>query len=117
MMISNKNEALDIFISSSINQAKSTEEGDYKTGNKNYDRIVVVAKYLKENNYLPDLKELLEHENVGVRIWASTYLLEVSEKEAKKSLLAIQKMNIPHHSFTAEMTLEEWNSGNLTLQF
>lgn len=117
MKINNKDEALNVFISSSINQAKATEEGDYKTGNKNYDKIVVVAKYLKDNNYLLDLEKLLEHENVGVRIWASTYLLEVAENEAKQSLLSIKRMNIPHHSFTAEITLEEWNSGNLTLQY
>ena len=39
MKINNIKKALEIFEEASVKQAEATEQGDYKTGNKCYDRI------------------------------------------------------------------------------
>ncbi len=95
--------------------AKSTEIGDYKTGNKNYDFIVNSIKELKNLNAIDALLPYLnDNQNVGVRLWAARYLLKKCECKAIQVLKEVmQKGDI--HSFDAEMTLEEWNKGNLKM--
>ena len=110
-------EVIETFINSAIAHSEATEQGDYKTANKNYDKIVDSVKFLKQNGMIKELSKLFTHSNPGVRIWACTYSLEENEKKAKKALGAIAKENILHHSFTAKMTLDEWNSGNLKLDY
>ena len=117
MKITDAKTAIEIFIDSSIVHGKASEEGNYKLGNKNYDKIVDAVKYLKENNLECELTALLNNENVSVQLWAATCLLEKNEDKAKEVLSTITKKNIPHYSFTAQLTLEEWNSGNLKLQY
>ncbi|MEM9680914.1 MAG: DUF2019 domain-containing protein, partial [Bacteroidota bacterium] len=106
---------IQMLVDASIEHGKASEDGDYKTGNKNYDIIVSAAKYLNENDSVNELLKLLNHENVSVQLWAATYLLEKYESEATQSLVSISKKNITHYSFDAKITLEEWKNGNLKL--
>lgn len=115
MKIDNTATAIEIFINSAIEHSKSSENGNYKSANKNHKLILESAKYLKSTNSIFELRKLYNHENMGVRIWAATYSLEDCEKNAKKVLKNISKQKINHHSFTAKITLEEWISGNLKL--
>jgi len=117
MKINSANDAIQVFIKAAIEHTKATEKGDYKLANNNFDLIVSSAKYLKSNNLISGLRELFDHDNLGVRIWAATYSLGEFEKDAKELLHMISKLNAPQHSFTAGITLEEWNSGNLKLQY
>ena len=108
---------IDIFIQEAINNTNASEIGDYKSTNKSYHKIVKIAKYLKENNKTLLLLELLHHENVGVRLFAATYLLEESEEIAIRTLKAIEQESNSITSFCAKMTIEEWTNGNMKLQY
>ena len=106
--------ALALFEESAIKHAEATKEGDYKTGNKNYHKKVKAVSYLKEQGSIDELLKYLNHENVGVRMAAATYLLPKYEKKGTEVLEAISKSS-DFLSFIAETTLSEWRKGNLKL--
>ncbi len=97
-----------------IDHANATEEGNHKLANKSYDVIVKEVKNLKNEDALDYLLKLLNNPNVGVRLFSATFLLPHYEKEAVSILKDIAKRT-DIHSLDAEMTLEEWNKGNLDL--
>jgi len=92
--------------------ADATEHGDYKTANKCYANIAKVISLLKEQDEMQKLSELLNHNSIGVRIWAATYLLPVLEDEGLRVLKQIAG-GTGIHSLTAKTTVSEWEKGNL----
>lgn len=106
--------ALTLFEEAASKHAEATEQGDYKTGNKCYAVIAKVITFLKEQNEIQKLSEFLNHNSVGVRMWAATYLLPVLESEGIRILEQIAGAT-GIHSFTAKTTLNEWRKGNLKL--
>jgi hypothetical protein len=114
MKIKNLEIALVLFEEAAIKHAEATEQGDYKTGNKNYKDIAKVIEYLKLNNQLLSLKQFLNNSSVGVRMWSATYLLPLIENESLKVLNEISNMQ-GIHSLTAKTTISEWQKGNLKL--
>lgn len=106
--------ALNLFEESATKHAEATERGDYKTCNKYYTTIAQVVSFLKEKNDLIALKKFINHSSIGVRMWAGTYLLQISEKEGIEILLKISQEN-GIHAFTAKTTISEWQKGNLIL--
>lgn len=114
MKIKNVETALSIFEEASIKQSEATETGDYKTANKFYAKIVLATNFLKDENLINKLENLLLHESIGVRLWSAIYLLTSNEKEALKVLKTIEKTS-GIHSLTAETTLSEWRKGNLNM--
>jgi Domain of unknown function (DUF2019) len=104
--------ALKSFEAAADKQAEATEQGDYKTANKNYDIIIAAIEFLKEHNRLILLDEFLNHSSVGVRLWAASYLLNIKKDEAVKTLIAIARSG-GIHSLTAGTTLSEWKKRNL----
>jgi hypothetical protein len=92
--------------------ADATEHGDYKTANKCYANITKVISLLKEQDDMQKLSELLNHDSIGVRIWAATYLLPVLEDEGLRVLKQIAG-STGIHSLTAKTTVSEWEKGNL----
>ena len=110
----NISNALASFEGAAIKHAEATRQGDYKTGNKCYSTIVKTVNFLKEQNEIAALLGFLNHSSAGVRSWAATYLLPVSEKEAIKTLEELIKRT-DIHSLDAETTLSEWRKGNLKL--
>lgn len=107
-------DALSEFEVAANNHAQSTEQGNYKEANKNYGKIIKAITYLKEHNAINELAIFIGHASVGIRLWASTYLLPVKESEAMKVLQQIVKKG-DIHSLTAETTINEWQKGNLKL--
>ena len=106
---------INTLIESSQKHHVATKNGDYKEGNDNYDLIVKAVNFLIENDSLEDLKKLLLHEEVGVRLMAASFLLKYYEKESTAVLEDIISSSIPHLSFGAEMVLQEWKKGTLNL--
>ena len=84
--------------------------------NSAHDKIIAAFKKLKKNNELSHLKELINHENKGVVLWASTHLLIVDENLALQNLEKILKEK-EQYSFSAEMVIREWKSGRLNLEY
>ncbi|WP_291529129.1 DUF2019 domain-containing protein [Bacteroides sp. UBA939] len=106
--------ALEKFEEAASKHAEATEQGDYKTANRCYAIIVKAIAFLKEQNEMHQLLKSLNHNSVGVRIWAATYLLAVEEREGIRVLEQIAK-GTGICTFTAKTTLNEWKKGNLKL--
>lgn len=106
--------ALSLFEEAATKHAAATKEGDYKTGNKNYDKVVKAVSYLKEQGSIDELLQYLNHDMVGIRLAAATFLLPKHEKKGIEVLETISKSS-DFFSFIAETTLSEWRKGNLKL--
>jgi Iap family predicted aminopeptidase len=113
-MIKDISMALSLFVEAATKHAEATKEGDYKTGNKNYDKAMKAFSYLKEQDSVDELLPYLNHDVVGVRLAAATCLLPKYEKKGVEVLEAISKSS-DFFSFIAETTLSEWRKGNLKL--
>ena len=105
------------FILAVENHQINTELGDYKKTNKAYNNIIKSLTKLKLNGELLRLKDLLNHENYSVQLWASTCLILEGDKDAENKLIEISLANIKHVSFAAKMTIKEWEKGNLVLNY
>ena len=100
------------FINACISKAEADKTGDSKTGNKYYKVINDVYLTLKESGKLTEILVLLNHENPNVRLWASTYALQIPKSDAVNVLETISHMN-GLLGFDAGMVLSEWRKGNL----
>ena len=106
--------ALKTFEEEAKKHAEYTEIGDYKSGNKCFNKIVKSVSVLKNENLVSMLSIFLNSSSIGVRLWSATYLLPIYEKDSLKVLEEITK-NSDIHSTTAQYTLSEWRQGNLNL--
>jgi hypothetical protein len=106
--------ALIKFEEAAIKHSEATEQGDYKTGNKNYTLLTKATNILKKDNELEKLSRFLNHKSVGVRLWAAAYLLAISDKEGLRVLKQIAS-ETGIHSLTAKTTISEWEKGTLKL--
>jgi len=104
--------ALEVFKEAANTQAEATEVGDYRAGNKCYNKITEAAEFIKNEGAVGSLKQLLSHTSAGVRMWAVFYLLPTGTKEAERVLKEIAKSS-GIHALTAETTLSEWEKGSL----
>lgn len=112
--IKNIEMALMLFEEAAIKHTEATEKGDYKAANKNYNIVAKVIAFLKEHNEIHFLLKFLNHNSVGVKGWAATYLLPIEEKQAIEALEKITNEK-GIRSLAAETTLSEWRKGNLKL--
>ncbi len=108
---------LEEFIGACLKQEDSIKRGDSKTGNKQYRIIQGIRRDLKENpNYgLEKLSPFLEHPSANVRLTTAFTLIPILPEQAKEVLqeLAAGRGTI---AFNAEMTLSEWEKGNLKFE-
>lgn len=104
--------ALSIFELEANNQAECSENGDYKSGNKSYQKIIDSVNYIKDNNSIDLLISFLSNESIGVKLWSACFLLPENESRSLKVLEEIKETN-SIHSFTAATTISEWLKGNL----
>lgn len=112
----NISKALTDFRLAAATQVVATESGDYKKGNKAFERIIQILKYLKGLGKMNELEALLSDSNVGVRMFAAYGLLSTFPKIAVPVLKEIsQREDI--HSLTAKATLEHWEQGTLIYPF
>jgi|SRR5450432_2536285 Domain of unknown function (DUF2019) len=87
-----------------------------KLANKYAKKIINCYLQLKELGKTNELSKLLKSENENVRVWAATHTLSTNEVEAKQvlnELVAKPGLN----AFSAEMTLRQWERGNLNLAY
>jgi hypothetical protein len=105
----NSKEAINTIITSAQKHTYATDNGDYKTANKNYDLVVEAVDYLKKNNELDKLKDLITHNEISVKVAVASFLIKYSDPQAIAILEEIASKAIPHHSFTAQILLKQWN--------
>ena len=102
-------------IDSSKKHAIASENGEYKIANKNFDIVKKAVVYLRENNGINNLKQLLTYDDESVKLMAATYLLKHFEKESIDVIENIAFQTISNQSFNAKMILQEWYKGNINL--
>lgn len=84
--------------------------------NKYAKRIINCYLQLKELGRVSDLGKLLKSENENVRLWAATHTLQINTLESKEVLKTLAAKPGPN-ALSAEMTLREWERGNLKLEY
>ena len=99
-----------------IAHGEATNEGNYKEINKQYNILRKIYILFKNNQGLAlrELPQLISHENIYVKLWASAHALalNINVSDAEKSLETISKRT-DVIGFEAKMTLKEWQKGNL----
>lgn len=93
-------------------QVEATEQGNYKLGNRCYDKIILAVNFLKRKDEIRLLYPLLHHNSIGVRMWAASYLLPMYPIESVEILEQIASQS-GIRAFTAKIILEEWEKGTL----
>jgi hypothetical protein len=106
--------ALLLFKDSAMQHANATEKGNYKLANKAYKGIKDAVFYLKGEDALGLLSQLLASESIGIRLWAATYLLPTQTKICVDILTKIREAG-GVHALTAKYTLIEWEKGSLNI--
>lgn len=102
------------YLNSLIAFIEASANNDQKTARKFYKVMDSVFRKLRDSGKLEELLKILSHENESVRLWVSTHLLVYDESLAKESLRKIANNKSGLVAFSAEMTLQEWDKGNLT---
>jgi hypothetical protein len=99
-----------------IKNDEAAKESKPKLSNKYARKIINSYLQLKELGKTSELSKLLNSDNDNVRLWAATHTLPTNEVEAKRVLQELAS-NSGLNAFSAEMTLKEWNQGNLKLTY
>lgn len=103
-----------LFVEASISHGQGTLTGDYQKCNKAYSLIQIVYDELKRRDLVENvLFNLLINEDISVRIWAASYLLQSVPEESMKVLKEISSTYTGILSSNAELVLEEWKKGDL----
>ncbi|HMG66109.1 MAG TPA: hypothetical protein VK588_00430 [Chitinophagaceae bacterium] len=88
----------------------------FKLANKYAKKIINCYLQLKELGKTNELSKLLKSENENVLVWAATHTLPTNEVEAKQVLHELAaKPGLS--AFGAEMTLRQWEKGDLKLAY
>lgn len=107
---------VDEFEAYCIQYSIADKELNYKAANKYAKKIINSYLKLKELRKVDALERLVYSEDGSVRSWAATHLLKVNECLAKKILQEIA-LESDLSGFDAQMTLSEWEKGNLKLAY
>ena len=107
--------ALNDYVAAAIEHGETFDSGDYRRGNKVYDREMAALAELRK---APDkgaktLSRLLHHANDWVKLAAATNLLPLNEGPARAVLKYLASGPTYEVSFQAKWVLKEWNAGSL----
>lgn len=98
--------------------AVRTGDSDADLANRWHDRMHSCYKELREvEEGRTGICALMSDENTSVRLWAASHCLFWAPEQACEVLRAIQRENVFPHSFTAEITLEEFENGTLSFDY
>ena len=105
---------LEEYVAACLKQEDSLNRGDSKTGNKQYRIIQDIRRDLKANSKygIEKLIPFLDHSSANVRLTTAFCLIPILPEQVRKVLitLAAGRGSV---AFNAEMTLSEWEKGNL----
>ena len=106
--IKNVEDALILFESNVDIIHECSKSGNYRKGNRAYDHVETIVKYLLENNALDLLKQLYEDPNLWVRLAAAIVMAPWDEINAFNIVKGIKEMDVDMYSFAAKYTLLNW---------
>jgi Domain of unknown function (DUF2019) len=105
---------VDIFVKAAVSHGDATLNGDYRKCNEAYSVIEGVFVELKNRGRAKDvLADSLTDNELSVRLWASSYLLQYLPEESAKVLRDISNNYSGILRLNAEMVLEQWEKGEL----
>ena len=91
---------------------QATLNGDYKTNNREGDKLLEIFKVFEKNRELANecIEELLKSNNVVVRTKAAAYCLALNEK-TKNAELVLEEISKKNgiFGFNAKMVLKVWH--------
>ena len=102
------------FLFAASEHGKAFNNGDYKTANKYWKKLNALYQEAKENNEVDVFINLMNDKDQGVKIWASTFSLKFSPKQAKRSLKELSRAN-SLIGLGAQTTLTLWKEEKLEL--
>lgn len=102
------------YVNACIKAEEAQENGDSKNFNKQHRVIQKIRKELKENQEygIEKLLPYLEHLSPFVRLETAFSVIPVAPERAKKVLNQLKEIR-GLTGYSAEMTLTEWEKGNL----
>lgn len=105
---------LEEYLSACIKNGESLDKGDSKNANKQFRILIKIENDLKSKQEYGREKLLpyLEHPNEYVRLHTASIVIPISPEKARDVLAELAKRR-GTVAFTAEMTLSEWEKGNL----
>ena len=105
-------ELREFFVEAAVRQGEATLSGDYKEGNEAFNLVNDAWYEMNDRGAACDLlSELLEHENVNVRLMAATRMLPIASKVAERVLKEISKGEGTIFPYHAKLILEQWEKG------
>ena len=109
--IKNVEDALILFESNVDIIHECSKSGNYRKGNRAYDHVETIVKYLLENNALDLLKQLYDDSNLWVRLAAAIAMAPFDDENAFN---IVKKMTDGEglYSFSAKRTLLNWDKLN-----
>ena len=110
---SNIEDAVLRFEDSAKKHANAMELGKSRIANRQFDVGTSCIKYLYEERALMRLSRFLNHEVAGVRLNTAFALLPFATEECERVLKAVADIGKGVTSFSAMMTLDLWNKGEL----
>jgi hypothetical protein len=87
--------------------------GDADASNASYDRLQNAFLSLARKGNRDQLFVLYDDVDPFVQCWAAAHTLEIDEPRALQKLEQLEQAKIPHVSFDAKYTIQEWKSGEL----
>lgn len=110
----NLEKILEEYLNACIKNGEYLDKGDSKNANKQFRIILKIENDLKSKHEfgLEKLLSYLEHPSAYVRLHTATIVIPISPEKAKDVLTELSKGR-GTVAFTAEMTLSEWEKGNL----
>lgn len=105
-------ELLKLFEEAGLKRSEALKMYKSRIANANYDKMAEIAKKLRAANSLHELAVYYDHPDISFRTGVAAYLLPVYEEKSLKVLREISEMG-GIGSLNAEMTIKEWENGNL----
>ncbi|MDY6217784.1 hypothetical protein DXA50_20345 [Butyricimonas virosa] len=107
--IKNVEDALILFESNVDIIHECSKSGNYRKGNRAYDHVETIVKYLLENNAIESLKTFYESSDLYLRLSAAVYLAPLDSENCYKIIKEIMDADEGWASFDAKYTLKEWS--------
>jgi hypothetical protein len=99
-----------------VAHGKATLSGDYKSGNRAFDKLMAIVPVIRGYGYDGEvaLLQLTEDADDSVVCWAATIVLKSNEAKAIAALEKVSKKT-GIIAFNAQMVLKQWKKGELVL--
>lgn len=81
--------------------------------NKSYKKLNLIYSFIKENNLRNELKKYLNSDYEGIKFYSAIHLLNVYPEEALITLNKLKEKQSSMICFDINMTISEWEKGNL----